>query len=581
MTMIYIRKIKSWVPGNPHAVSVFSVLIFITTFMVYALLNTELFYSQFSRILFILSQEYFLEFIKKPGGLLEYAGNLITQTYYSGISGAFVLSIFTVLPIFIFSGIRRWFPKRSCLPLILAPSAILFLSQLSYAHFAHYSLGYIISISFFLFSVSESIKKRGLLILATVPAAFLLTGSFALVYTGMLIVYFLVMKNGKSRWIISLLILIYIFVLYFVFYRIVYIQPFSLVVLSPLIENELPFPLIILACYTIMFPLIFKYSLPGGEYSGKLPSVILLTALAYGLVTVALNSDQTKMTRMERWIAAGNWDAIIDQHEKSPAAGPTGEYYYNLALANRGLLCERLFVTARSYGNESLILTRKKENLEKAVYFYYSAGLINEAHHLAYEAMVNYGYTPEILKYLIKTNLIQGNYRIAEKNIKILSKTFHFKSEASEYKKFLDDHSKIKSDSELGEKLKLLPKVDFFIRNDDNQNLELFLKSNPVNRIALEYKIAALLLNRDLETLIFEVKKLKDASFESIPVHIEEAILMYIKLNGALPDTDFPEVRSETRMRFIQYTKDADDIKTDALLRDKWRKTFWYYYDLE
>ena len=74
----------------------------------------------------------------------------------------------------------------------------------------------------------------------------------------------------------------------------------------------------------------------------------------------------------------------------------------------------------------------------------------------------------------------------------------------------------VNSDPELGEKIRLLPKEDFYIVADDFRNLEMLLQVNPDNRIAFEYKIARLLLEKDLMAVGSEVKRLKGMGYGKI-----------------------------------------------------------------
>ena len=250
-------------------------------------------------------------------------------------------------------------------------------------------------------------------------------------------------------------------------------------------------------------------------------------------------------------------------------------------------LCEKLFFANNSFGAESLILPHKEENLNSLIYFYYTIGLISEAHHLAYESMVKYGYRPETLKLLVKTNLINGNYRIAERYINILYSTIYYRKWAEKYKKLLYKPALIYSDTELSNKISMIPKKDFFIRADDIQNLELFLMASPENKRAFEYKIARLLYEKDIESMIYEVKYMKGMGYYHIPRHIEEAILIYSKLHDEVPDLGGLAISAESEMRFAQYNlsvnqnQNINKTELKKKLKDKWRNTFWFYYQFE
>ena len=258
------------------------------------------------------------------------------------------------------------------------------------------------------------------------------------------------------------------------------------------------------------------------------------------------------------------------------------QYYYNLALSERGQLCNRLFFGRQSYGSLSLSLRRNDEQSYRAMYFYYTVGLTCEAHHLAYELMVQHGYRPENIKMLIKTELISGNFKIAERYINVLKKTLHYKVWAQKYERMLFKPELVKSDPELGAKISLLPAEDFLIVTDDFMNLGMLLKSNPQNRIAFEYRMAKLLLEKDLMEAGTEVKIFKAMGYDHLPRHIEEAIVSLVNATSEFPEMGGLSISRETDQRFMKYFAELKPFRGDRRMVEKGikkaeRNTFWYY----
>ena len=98
---------------------------------------------------------------------------------------------------------------------------------------------------------------------------------------------------------------------------------------------------------------------------------------------------------------------------KHPTTNRLTIYLNNIALCETGRLNDRLFYFPQSPDGQSLFLKWEMygEVLRRGAYFYYSTGMINEAQRWAYENMVMKGITPEDLRMLIKTEIINGNYR--------------------------------------------------------------------------------------------------------------------------------------------------------------------------
>ena len=91
---------------------------------------------------------------------------------------------------------------------------------------------------------------------------------------------------------------------------------------------------------------------------------------------------------------------------------------------------------------------------------------------------------------------------IAKKYIDILKKTMHYRDLAEKYEEMIDNPSLISSDSELGEKIRLLPTEDFSINiSDPHTNIPLILQGNPDNKKAFEYLAAWYLLQKTRDCL--------------------------------------------------------------------------------
>lgn len=293
--------------------------------------------------------------------------------------------------------------------------------------------------------------------------------------------------------------------------------------------------------YFILFPLIIrtagfiKVNIKVKE-SIRLAMILTLFSLTVVFLFKKNNPAFKSLIDLDRMVYAQDWDAIIKLYERSASTDIIGQYYYNLALSEKGQLCERLFFGPQEYGVESLALSRDHKFLDRSVYFYYTIGLISEVHHLAVESLVINGYRPENIKLVIKTELINRNFKVAERFINILKRTLHYRKWAETYDKMAHDTSLINRDPELGQKIKLLPNKDFFVMFNDMQNIELILISNPANKTAFEYKMARLLFEKDLEAVIAEVKKMKELGYSHLPKHIDESILEFTGSVNEMPD---------------------------------------------
>ena len=188
---------------------------------------------------------------------------------------------------------------------------------------------------------------------------------------------------------------------------------------------------------------------------------------------------------------------------------------------------------------------------------------------------------------LIKTDLINGNYKVAEKYINILKKTLHYRSQAKKYEAMLFKPELIKSDPELGEKIKLQPTGDFPIRIKNPQtNVLLLLNTNPLNKKAFEYKIAWYLLEKNVAGVVTEMKRLKEMGYVKIPRHMEEAAMAYSVNMGPLPDLEGLKIGKETEKRFNDYETaltffNGNQAAGRRALQITGFNTYWLYLNIK
>lgn len=544
--------------------------------------------------LFIFSPEYFIEYLEKPGGILELTGKFLTQFYFNTLLGAIIISVSITIPGIILLFINEHLDSGSPLSIlyIITPSLLLVLMQNHYYHFIEYNLGFISLLLCFLFSIIPKKSLFRYLTLLLFPLYYYLTGGYIWIYLCMYIIYSLSYNKGNYKFSHPFFLLILVASTLLASKKLLFLQPTEKLILNPLsfINNSahrICFSL--LTGYLLLFPLLNKVSVTSKikwlslKFSKVILIITFLILTIYFLIKTS-NPQTAQVIRLEASVFTNKWDEVITMHEKYPSHNLIGQYFYNLALSETDQLCNRLLTGEQDFGANSLFLPWKNDYLKWGAYFYYSIGLINEAQRWAYEEMVVYGYRPQNLQMLIKTNLLCGNYIMAEKYINILKKTIYYNGEAKECEKLLNDPELIKLHPELGEKIKLLPDSDFFVYIDEPQkNLPLILESNPKNKKVYEYLMAWFLLNKDIEALMGNIIQMKHIGYTVIPKHIEEAILIYYDIRKIFPDLYGFRITSETKLRFENYVETYIGLRQNSTIgkekmSDHFKNTFWYYF---
>ncbi len=571
----------------------FLTIFFTVSFWYFFSFAGQVLFFQKEQNLFIFSWDYLTDFLLKPGGLLEYTGLFLTQFYSSHLFGSIILTSVLTLPGLLMIHINKILNFRSSVSIIfvLLPSSLMFLMQAHYYHLMVYNLGFISVMLYFDLSVKQS-QKTKYIMFALLPLFYYLAGAYAILYLVLCLIYTIIFERGKNRIYLSALPASLLILSFFLSGKFLFLLPSKQLLTFPLPLIEYSFNkvvFIILTLLIILYPVLVKYLNRSFRFNflnktsfGYAAGILILSACC--IVLIRLYDPQTnRVLSIEKLAFEEKWEELIKYQEKYPSENLIGQYFYNIALSETNLLCERVFYGKQDFGTKSLILPWGNDHLNWGSWFFYSAGLSNEAHRWAYEEMVVYGLRPENLKMLVKTSLIKGDFRMAEKYIGILKKTIYYREWAKIHDEMARDSLKLMSDKGLGTKIKIFPKSDFFIYMESPEtNLPQLVECNPLNRNAFEYLMAWLMLSKNVETLVNSSIKLKEMGYTHIPRHIEEAILIYYNSKKIFPDLGGLTISSETQLRFNQYfAAYIEARKRPATLKEKMAKfdnTFWYYY---
>jgi len=549
---------------------------------------------QESQSLFIFSREYLRHFLTEPGGLLTYAGAFLTHFYAGKVSGSLVVAVILTLPaILLHSVARRLFPSRPISwVFLLLPSCLLFVMQANLYHDMEYNLGFLLVLTFYFFSVSSRRTSHRTLVLALVPLFYYLADAYVAVLVGLLVIHTLFLETGKEKYVFIFLLLTITAISLLLIRTVLSIQPVGPTFLSPLPSFENPAynaALVFLAGYIVSFPFLFKVPIRAlhnrfDKRVYSLPSKVIVFALFLWLLLLEYDPEIGKVVRLEELVHDGEWDEAIELQERTPSTFRVGQYLYNIALSEKGQLCDRLFFSRQDYGPESLFLPWSMENLNNAGLFYYAIGLMNEAHRAAFEDMVTYGYRPGNLRMLAKTSLLNGDYGMAKKYINILKGTFYYRGWAEDFEGLADDPELIRSRPELKAKLDILPKNNFFVEyTNPRSNLEFLLEGQPDNRTALEYLLAEGLLARDVEFAVGGIGGLEEAGYTRIPRHLEEAALILFSRANVFPDLGRLTISAETQARFERFSEAFSRARRNPTasrdqMQAEFGDTYWFYF---
>lgn len=553
-----------------------------------------IFFYQEKSSLFEVTLDYLAKHLNQPGGFLIYLNELLTAFYFHFWVGAVLVTLEICFIILLISKIAQKLAGRRVFFIPFVVGALLFYLQTSYQYSGFNTLGILLQLLLFYVSIQWFTGKREWIIALLFPGWYFLTGSFSLLFLILFLIH-LVVKHEKDFWMKLVVLVLATLLFFYLGEKYLFFQTINTLLVYPFsfqktgMQQYLFFTVVV---FIALLPLLFTIHpklivrlrnkrIPWFELS---PFVVIL-----GLVLLAPSRIDKKNSHyfyVEKLFYEHKYNEIIAFNSQFPTNNILTCYLNNIALAETGRLNDQLFRFPQSPDGGTLYLKWELlgEVLRRGGYFYYSLGMVNEAQRWAYEYMVMRGNTPEGIKMLIKTELINGNYKAAAKYISILKNSVFYRKEADKYEKMLFNDAAVNADAELGSKRRLKPKHDFFVLSDDPAaNIDLVLAADSTNQMAVQYKFASLLLQKDLRKIAKALPLLEKAGFKRIPQNIEEAAIACQLLKVAqLPDMKYLQFSSDATQRFTTYYKifeqnSSNKVQAQRALSRNFADTFWYY----
>jgi len=540
--------------------------------------------------LFVFSRDYFTDNITQPGSLLVYLGRFLTTFYYYPALGGLIISLVICLIILMISKIISLLTGKTTFLLPFLFGTAFFVLQANYQYLLYNSLGVLLQLLLFYVTIRY---LKGFLPVIIFPFWYLVTGGFAWIFALMYSLY-LVLKSLRQEWLKFVSLFAVTFLVIYILKEFIIFQPLRNLLVFPFSNEDTGSQIRLFVPLTgliILLPLLGRIKIRIPFWNRQNDKVKITVFSIVSLVFVSASAllfysrPYNEYFHAEKLFYEGRYNEINQYLVKHPTTNRLTIYLNNIALCETGRLNDRLFYFPQSPDGQSLFLKWEMygEVLRRGAYFYYSTGMINEAQRWAYENMVMKGITPEDLRMLIKTEIINGNYGIASKYTAILKNTMFYRKESKDFERLLSDVETIESHSEFGVKRREKIEHDFFSITDNPYiNLERVFSSDSLNRKVFEYKMAYLMLTEDYEGIASGLARLNDLDFKKIPAHLEEAAMVCRMSGSALPDLGSLKIDPQTEVRFNQFLQTfasyGNNLKTaQPFLKQKFGNTFWYY----
>ncbi len=519
--------------------------------------------------LFLFDDDYFLERMSEPGGFARYLAEFLTQFYNNVTFGAALLALLFML---VQRLTWRLMHTSSHYPLSFIPAIVLWYAMGDESVLLSYVVALILNmvvvwlVSKLFLSADghqRSLILRSLAMLVIVPIVYWLTGPMVL---------------------LSALMLLPLSAVY----------ALALMLLS---AHFLPFPMqrVMLGISYYRFPVVLPYALmlipvlvfALGRFSRLLhkggtwlmaTEVVAVVVLGV-LVQLGYDSKKYELIEYDYLVRVKNWNGIIAKAEKQTPDLPMSVSATNLALAMTNQLGDRAFDFYQR-GTEGLLppFERNFATTQLTGEIFFHLGLVNTAQRLAFEAMEsipNYNKSARVIKRLAETNLINGQYKVAEKYLRMLEKTVFYRPWAQRMIVRLGDEAAINSHPLYGKLRQYRLLEDFLFSEQELDKIcGQLLMHNLQNQMAAQYLLLMPLLDRDIPRFMSYVQ-LVQQRVQYNPRACQEAIAFAFMQRQQQPPQGL--VNQLILQQMNDFARVYGSGGKDAPEIGRFRNTVWYY----
>ena len=537
--------------------------------------------------LFLMDGDYIGQLLAVPDGFARCVAEYLTQYYISHALGALVLAIIFVI-------IHRLVWRL--------------MAAVSDTASGHYALSFIPVLSLWLMLGDESVlltfaialilalatmwvyevagkRLRVYLIILLIPLLYWLAGPVVLMFAAWVTIrQFQTMDSKWTGLLIGVLAIIYAlacilvsswlvpYPLFRLFYGIDYYRFVEVYYWMFLITMVLS---VVIPAVMFWVPMLRR-----GRITGYIEAVILLAAFLL-LRPSFYDSRKAEVMEYDYLVRCQNWSAILAKADKKTPDLPMTVCATNLALGMSGQLGERLFDYYQN-GTQGLVplFERNFASILLTGEVYWQLGLVNNAQQFAFEAMEaipNYAKSCRAVKRLAETNLVNGEYAVARKYLQMLQKTLAYHQWAERTLPLLGNEKAINEHPVYGRLRQMRLKDDFlFSERELDKIFGQLVMHNQRNGLALQYLLAAPLLNRDVNTFMNYMIYVDGLHLGYRPRSCQEAVVFAYAQRKQRPPQGY--VNDMVLRQFGEYLNIYSQGGKDAPQLARFKNTAWYYF---
>lgn len=516
---------------------IFSLVFGLAVFTFFAFFYQYHLYYQEQYQLFLFTGDYFTQMSYHIGGLAAYLGSFLTQFFYYPKLGALIIAVLLVIIQELILFLSTMMKRQSYWTLLTFIPSIIYWNMLCDENTMMTGVaGLIITLlAASLYMLIENGWTRMVYLIVFAPLLYVMVGGVYVVFIFLsIIIEYFYFENASTSAIIGTVggVLIAAFLPYVC----------SFFVQAPL--NRLywgfdwyRFPIVGVGFYlyiwvsVVLVPILFVV-IP----DMKKHAFFCTTAQFIGVVLLIVfalyngyNRQKEEIMNYDFLIRSKQWDKVIQKAQKKSPNTPMSVADLNLALAKTGQMSDHMFDFFQRDPQGLLPDFQRDFTLPLVTSeIYYQLGFVNTAQRYAFEAMEatpDYQKSGRVLRRLAETNLINGEYKVAYKYLKILQKSLFYRKFANRTMGLLWNEKAINADPEYAWLRKCRPQKDFlFSEAEKDMMLGTLFVHNRKNRMAFEYLMAYYLLTGNLQQFAKCFPLGKSIGYDHVPYTYQQAL---------------------------------------------------------
>lgn len=316
--------------------------------------------------------------------------------------------------------------------------------------------------------------------------------------------------------------------------------------------------------------------------TGVITGVVLFSGFFLPNVYDARNRMMDQLSYLSR---RQKWDVIIQLHSGKKISNTINRNYLNMALAQKGMLGDRLFHFDQ-HGPAGLLASYNGSYymsvLLSDIHFVIGDISLSESYAMEGLTLARRGGSPRMLQRLIQISLIRQEWELARKYIAILKETPVYRKWAIRHEAYIAHPEKMADEPALNNQYFSSQVHDeLFCLLDIHTIWSEHLNGKRPNRTAFEYLGCSLLLAKETELFKdFLLKTMHSPIAQPLPLHFQEAALIVFADNPEiLRAISLDASVAQNYNGYVRLSKQMQNQPGGAEnMHNQYGNTYWFYY---